>query len=148
MIILKLLILLVAIISQIYCLQLTDKSYKPCDNANNVKSIEVIPCSSEPCAFKRSTQVSVRADFTTQTNADFCRLEMKAQLGDWYPISEEAACPGFLNCPLKTNEDNTLNYKTTVDSALPAGERLTRWKLICDSGATQVFCADINIVIQ
>ncbi|CAG2167329.1 unnamed protein product [Oppiella nova] len=123
------------------------------NDVNTVSSIDITPCDAEPCVFTRGTSVSVTAPFTPVYEGKIyegktCNLEMKALLGSWYPISDEYVCQTYLDCPLKPGVQSTLNYKTLVDQALPAGETLTRWKLICDSGATEIFCADITINIK
>ncbi|CAG2107949.1 unnamed protein product, partial [Medioppia subpectinata] len=90
------------------------------DDVNTISSIDIAPCAAEPCAFKRGTTVAVTGLFTPSSAAQSCRMEMKAELGGWYPIVDESVCPQFLDCPLTPGAVNTLNYKILVDDALPA----------------------------
>ncbi|XP_017461823.1 PREDICTED: epididymal secretory protein E1-like, partial [Rhagoletis zephyria] len=112
-----------------------------------IQSVSVEPCSAEPCTVKNGDDVSVATNFiSTHDTSDDCVLKASVLIsGGWYEIFSEPACGGDVDCPLKTGQTYTLTKSLHVSDKLSKGLQTTKWKLICNGAADEIFCGDVKL---
>jgi len=142
---------LVCLLPLVHSLTLTDTSFKPCDvSPGKIQQVTVEPCTAEPCAVSNGNSVDISTTFiaTHNTNSD-CYLKASFLFGGaWYEIFDEEACGGDVTCPLVNGNTYVLKKTLQVTDRMPAGLQQTRWKLICNAAADEIFCADISVQVQ
>ena len=65
--------------------------------------------------------------------------------GAWFEILNEPACGGDVDCPLQVDKSYILRKSLAVTDKLPKGVQSTRWKLVCNAAADEIFCGDISV---
>uniref|UniRef100_A0A0C9SDR1 Putative secreted protein n=1 Tax=Amblyomma americanum TaxID=6943 RepID=A0A0C9SDR1_AMBAM len=97
-------------------------SFKSC--GGTVKSVQMQPCSSEPCAIKRGDTARIDMAFTSNQNSPTLVMVISALLEDDLelplPMTDSDGCKGRgIQCPLQEGTAYTFNYKLKIQPFYP-----------------------------
>uniref|UniRef100_G3MPB0 MD-2-related lipid-recognition domain-containing protein n=1 Tax=Amblyomma maculatum TaxID=34609 RepID=G3MPB0_AMBMU len=97
-------------------------SFKSCGGA--VQSVQMQPCSSEPCAIRRGDTARIDMAFTSNQNSPTLVMAISAMLEDDLelplPMTDRDGCKGRgIQCPLRESAAYTFNYKLKVEPFYP-----------------------------
>lgn len=134
-----------------------------------IQSVTIEPCSAEPCTVSNGNSIDISTTFISSksisllrpnynpfhaslclwiahdTEADCVLKGSVLFASSWYEILSEPACGGDVTCPLVSGSTYTLKKTLAVTDTLPVGSQQTRWKLICNNAADEIFCGDIAV---
>nr|XP_037268688.1 mite group 2 allergen-like Ixo r 2 [Rhipicephalus microplus] len=77
--------------------------YRDCGSKAKILSVEVEPCDSDPCVFKRSKTTKVIFSLISDQDSDTLKLEAKMKfLGFWVSVPgvENNLCKRGIECPI------------------------------------------------
>ncbi|RUS75739.1 hypothetical protein EGW08_016490 [Elysia chlorotica] len=115
--------------------------FKDCGSKlGTINSLDVTPCPSFPCPFKRKTNVSVAMEFKANADIDMSGTKVYGLiLGQLvpFPLPDEDACH-CMSCPIKSGSTVTYKNSIYVKEEYPKLNLVVEWKLV--SGSDVVTC--------
>lgn len=116
----------------------------------DVKDVEIQPCPSEPCTFKRGDTAEINVAF--KANQDSPKLATRIStviardLELYLPSGKRDGCKGQgIECPLKSGSDYVFNYKLDVKQAYPKVNATAKVSVTGDEGS--VFCITFPAIV-
>lgn len=129
--------------------QVRDAVYEDCGSTAEIISVQVEPCSSDPCVMKRGTRASIHFEMVSDQDSNTAELLATAKVfGIDVPLPgiDKNMCNGVVKCPIVKGQ----SYKGTLSMGLPKfaprGEVPVTWKVKGDKGVS--ICATAKIVLQ
>uniref|UniRef100_A0A1E1WYY4 Putative ml domain protein n=1 Tax=Amblyomma aureolatum TaxID=187763 RepID=A0A1E1WYY4_9ACAR len=124
-------------------------SFKSC--GGSVKSVQMQPCSSEPCAIKRGDTARIDMTFTSNQNSPTLLMAISAMLDDDLelplPMTNRDGCRGRgIQCPLREATAYTFNYKLKVEPFYPKMNTTAKLNLTGAKGAVACVLFPIRLV--
>jgi len=119
--------------------------YKNCTEPNmfGVSSVEMSPCPSQPCNFKKGTKVNVKFTFTAQEDSGSLEARVYGLIQGIpisYPLPNHDACKDLgVSCPIKKGKTYTYSSSFDVLKSYPAIRVIVEWKLDGDRGNNACF---------
>lgn len=114
-------------------------------------TVDVTPCSKEPCVFKKGTNVTCTISFTPTELVSNGTLKVYGILGGVpipFPLPNPNACSDHgLTCPLKSEVPVELTITLPVKSEYPSVTVVAKFELK-DQDSNDVFCFEIPVVIE
>ncbi|XP_049270577.1 mite group 2 allergen-like Ixo r 2 [Rhipicephalus sanguineus] len=92
-----------ALLVSLACAQRGEFKYKDCGSAAKILSVEVEPCDSDPCVFKRSKTTKVIFSLISDQDSDTLTLEAEMKfLGFWVSVPgvQKNLCKRGIKCPI------------------------------------------------
>ncbi|KAK3792339.1 hypothetical protein RRG08_046648 [Elysia crispata] len=111
-----------------------------------IDAIDINPCSSIPCPFKKGTSVNVTIDFTAKADISSAKSSVHGIIASVpvpFPLKDSDACH-FMKCPIKSGDKVT--YKNSVDvlTAYPEITVLVKWEIVAEQ---DVICFTVPVKI-
>src|SRR5688500_17615327 len=123
--------------------------YTDCSKGE-INSIDVDPCNSEPCMFKKGTSVTFTIEGKALKDVNNGQLKVTALFG-----GNEIDVPGidkdlcnFLKCPVKKGENFHGRMKLKVETWYPDVITTMKWEGIQGNGEGKLFCASATVGIR
>ena len=114
-------------------------------------TVDVTPCSKEPCVFKKGTNVTCTISFTPTELVSNGTLKVYGILGGVpipFPLPNPNACSDHgLTCPLKSEVPVELTITLPVKSEYPSVTVVAEFELE-DQDSNNVFCFKIPVKIE
>ncbi|OGM42358.1 hypothetical protein ABOM_007864 [Aspergillus bombycis] len=130
-------------------LQLTATSWSICQGHPGINIVDISPCDAEPCVLAQGEEYTVSMSGENgETAVDNVHLTIEGALGAWVPVADVSVCGASLACPVEPLGKWTLDHTWAIDSLLPTGQVLTRWKLVETNGVAELGCAEIVVTIE
>lgn len=113
-------------------------------------TVDVTPCSTVPCVFKKGTNVTCTISFTPTELVSNGTLKVTGKLGPVkvpFPLPNPNACSDHgLTCPLKSGVPVKLTITLPVKSEYPSVTVVAQFELK-DQGNNDVFCFAVVVKI-
>ncbi|RUS75742.1 hypothetical protein EGW08_016493 [Elysia chlorotica] len=111
-----------------------------------IESIDITPCPSIPCPFKKSTSVNVTIDFTAKSDITSAKSSVHGYIAGLpvpFPLKDNDACHK-MKCPIENGEK--ISYKNSVDvlSEYPTIEVMVKWEIVADD---DIVCFTVPVKI-
>ena len=110
-----------------------------------VVSVDITPCPTEPCVFKKGSVVNGTITFKSQeqiTNDSLIKVYGKLPSLPWlpFPLDQPKACTGHgLECPLKPNVEYKTLISFEIKDAYPSTQLIAKMEML-DQNGKYVFC--------
>ncbi|KAK3792340.1 hypothetical protein RRG08_046649 [Elysia crispata] len=112
-----------------------------------IDSIDISPCTSIPCPFKKGTSVNVTIDFMSKTTFDSAKSSVHGIIAGIpvpFPMKDSNACH-FMECPVKKGEKRSYTNSVEVLKVYPEITVLVKWEIVSD-GDVICFTVPVKIV--
>lgn len=108
--------------------------YKVCDKApSNIKSVNISPCSDDPCIFHHNTTVKVEVTFTAQMNSSSLKAQIYgivAGIPVSFPMPNPDGCnKSGIACPISQGSEYTYQSVFNVIPSYPDISLVVQWDL-------------------
>ncbi|RWS27379.1 group 2 allergen Blo t 2-like isoform 1 [Leptotrombidium deliense] len=131
------------------CVFAKDIKFKDCANGE-LKSVDVDPCDSDPCVFKKGRPVTLKAKFVANHNVENVELKATIDLEGIdikYPGLDSNGC-NYLSCPLVQGKEYELVYKVPVMQGLADMRSSMKWVLTGKETRKVLGCAEVEFEVQ
>ncbi|KAK6999828.1 epididymal secretory protein E1 [Biomphalaria glabrata] len=113
----------------------------------SINKVDITPCPSIPCPFKRNTFVNVTINFAAKGSISQAGTSVHGIIADVpvpFPLPDDNACH-FMTCPI--NQGDTVNYANGifVQEAYPKITLIVKWELL--TGSTDIICFTVPVTI-
>lgn len=146
----KFLCLFVASLAIVAISSAKDIQFEECSGKTGVvTSVNVEPCTEEPCKFKKGQQVKMSATIKPKETIDNAQLTVVIDMEGIeveYPDIESDLCK-TIKCPLNAGETATATYEITAEDFFPDMLTDMKWEAK-DKDDNVVFCAKAKVGIQ
>lgn len=98
--------------------QIRDAVYEDCGSTAEIVSVQVEPCTSDPCTMKRGTLASLYFEIVSDQDSNTAKLEATAKVfGLDIPVPgvDTNMCNGIVKCPIVKGQ----SYKGKISMTLP-----------------------------
>ena len=114
-------------------------------------ALDLTPCDSDPCVFKKGVNVTVSLDFIPTEEITSAKISVYAYLGILpipLPLPNPNACEGYnLVCPLKPNVQDKFELIQEIASSFPSGSFKIKVE-VKDQNSNEALCYEFPIKIQ
>ena len=124
--------------------------FKDCGSSAEVKEIDVDPCPSEPCKFKKNSIVTAVTKGKFGKDAEGGSLKATVDLGGIeveYPGIESDVCK-IVECPMRKGNDFELKINIHVEDYFPSVDTVMKWKAEGTNGEGILLCVTIDVGID
>ncbi|XP_002741349.1 NPC intracellular cholesterol transporter 2-like [Saccoglossus kowalevskii] len=127
-------------------------TYKDCGSVmGSIQSVEVSPCSSEPCVFKKSSNVTITIHFTAKEAVTKATSSVHGIIGGVpipFPLPQPDACKDSgLKCPLVSGQAYDFQQQLEVKSSYPSLKLVVEWE-IKDQANKDIVCIEVPAQIS
>ncbi|XP_078000909.1 NPC intracellular cholesterol transporter 2-like [Glandiceps talaboti] len=114
-----------------------------------IKTVDIEPCTAEPCPLKKGTNVSVSVVFNAGENATVATGVVHGLIADVpvpFPLPHPEACGSSFNCPLQAGTMYRYNSSLAVKEEYPSLQLVVEWELQ-DEKQKDLFCFEVPVKI-
>ncbi|XP_077507504.1 mite group 2 allergen-like Ixo r 2 [Amblyomma americanum] len=129
--------------------QVGNYKYEDCGSAAKILSINVEPCDSDPCVFRRGQDTKIHFSVIADQDSERLRLEPTMQLfGLTVPVPgiERDLCKGVYPCPIVKGRQYRGTMTVRVPIYAPPLEVKVQMKMIGDKGVS--ICTRASMLMQ
>uniref|UniRef100_A0A1E1XVC2 Putative ml domain protein n=1 Tax=Amblyomma sculptum TaxID=1581419 RepID=A0A1E1XVC2_AMBSC len=129
--------------------QIRDAVYDDCGSTAEIISVQVEPCSSDPCVMKRGTKAKIHFEMVSDQDSETAVLEATTKLfGITIPVPgvEPNMCKEVVKCPIKKGQTYKGTFVTPIPTLVPAGESSLTLKVKGDNGVS--VCAKSKLILE
>lgn len=112
----------------------TDIKFANCGPEGSITSVDLSPCTSQPCVFHHGTNVTVTIKFKAGMDAGDLKTKVYGQvLGQWipFPLPNPNACSGcHLVCPLSKGGEYVYENIFAVIPSYPDIKLAVKWEIV------------------
>ncbi|CAL1538541.1 unnamed protein product [Lymnaea stagnalis] len=109
--------------------------------------VDITPCPSIPCPFKRNTNVSVTINFNANYAITSAQTSVHGDIAGVlvpFPIPDSDACH-FMTCPISQGSSAVYKNAIFVQQAYPKITLIVKWELL--SGSDDITCFTVPVTI-
>ncbi|XP_029846584.1 mite group 2 allergen-like Ixo r 2 [Ixodes scapularis] len=124
-------------------------NYRDCGSTAKLLAVEIEPCDSDPCVFKRGTDTKIYFEMISDQNSDTVTLDVRVKMFGFdmpVPGIETDLCNGVIKCPVVKGQ----TYKGTiifpVRAASPQMKSVVTLKVLGEHGTS--VCTKTDILVQ
>ncbi|KAL3195860.1 hypothetical protein MRX96_015740 [Rhipicephalus microplus] len=128
--------------------QCRDIKYQDCGSEAKLLSVEIEPCDSEPCVFKRGNTTTIRFSVIADQDSDTVTLDARWKVfGFMLPIPgvEKDLCKYALQCPVVKGNTYHGSIDVYVPWFIPSVKTTAQIKLVGDEGVS--VCIRSKIIV-
>lgn len=127
-------------------------SFTDCGSKESkVVSLDVTPCDSDPCVFKKGVNVTVSLEFIPTEEITSAKISLYAIFGLIpipLPLPNPNACEGYdLVCPLKPNVQDKFVLTQEIAESFPSGSFKIKAE-VKDQNSNEALCFEFPVKIQ
>lgn len=129
--------------------QIRDAVYEDCGSTAEIVSVQVEPCTSDPCTMKRGTVASIHFEIVSDQDSNTAKLVATAKVfGLDIPVPgvDPDMCKGVIKCPIVKGQNYKGKISMTLPKMAPMGEVPLTLKVKGDKGVS--VCATSKIILQ
>ncbi|XP_075541697.1 mite group 2 allergen-like Ixo r 2 isoform X1 [Dermacentor variabilis] len=128
--------------------QCKEVKYKDCGSTAKILSVEIEPCDSEPCVFKRGNETTIRFSLVSDQDSETATLDARMKVfGMWLPIPgvEKNLCKSTIQCPIVKGNTYPGLMTVIVPRFMPSLSTDVQIKIAGDKGVSVCIRSEITI---
>lgn len=129
--------------------QIRDAVYEDCGSTAEIISVQVEPCSSDPCVMKRGTRASLYFEIVADQDSNTAKLIATAKVFGidlQVPGFKSNMCDGIVKCPIVKGQNYKGKISMTLPTIAPMGEVPLTVKVKGDKGVS--VCATAKLILE
>ena len=124
-----------------------------------INSVEISPCSKNPCTMKKGDTYNIEINFTSYVESKVLKSKVCGKPDFFvcidFPLPVTDACSeigdsknmNMNKCPLEKNKDYIYKTKMPIDPKYPSMDLVGKWKLLGDSNR-ELSCFMMHVLIR
>ncbi|KAH7960179.1 hypothetical protein HPB49_017565 [Dermacentor silvarum] len=128
--------------------QCKEVKYEDCGSTAKILSVEIEPCDSEPCVFKRGNKTSIRFSLVSDQDSETATLDARMKVfGMMLPIPgvEKDLCKSAIQCPIVKGNTYHGSMDVFVPRLIPRVTTDVQIKIIGEKGSSVCIRSKITI---
>ena len=130
-----------------------DVDFKDCGSkVGKISKLDVTPCPSEPCVFKKGTSANATMTFTPSEAVTASKIKIYGVIGGFpapFPFDKPDGCKDHgLTCPLKPSVEQVLKLTLDVKEQYPTLKELVVKVEFLDQNSNAIFCIEFPASVQ